>query len=501
MRPPQATARDAEPSVRPRKKQEIHEGVPVHRPAVARLSATAATAIALALLANVPAVADEAFATESARLAGQVRAGLLDAGFDRLVDFDNVVDGVAQPQAALPNIDVAVIELDASGAVIGAANVLYDRDNPAGYVVPIDRVDLAPQGVQFSEWNLDRFEDPSLWAAGPQPGDVVLSSGSKPFMAPYPASVLKVMVGYSILRAVDDGVLALDQKLSFTAVKGEKCGNPASNPRGFKPKPKKGATATVREWMDQMITVSDNYATCALLQALYDVGRLDESNMHFAELGLTTLRMLPRVPAVGSGWLSGTMTMGALDTARLMLIVAGAPGTLWTAGNRTVTAAELTDVSRTFFLDLLRQQSYNEVLNPVNLCGAPTTDAVQGIPSTVASRWIQADSGSVLTYDGDLVIDFFYDVRPCVAQAEVEFAHKTGLISVAGADAGIVTALPGEDGRRYVVAVQSSVGYRYGAPDWATSTPDACEGSPYVCYPPAFGRLGKAIDDAVKSRP
>ena len=166
-----------------------------------------------------------------------------------------------------------------------------------------------------------------------------------------------------------------------------------------------------------------------------------------------------------------------------------------------MTAQELSDSSRAFFLDLLRQQSFNEVLNPVNLCGAPETDAVQGIPSTVSDRWIQTDSGSVLTYDGDLVIDFFYDVRPCLEQAEVEFAHKTGLISVAGADAGIVTALPGQDGRRYVVAVQSSVGYRFGAPEWATSSPNACEDAPFVCYPPAFGRLGKAIDEAVKARP
>lgn len=473
----------------------------MRRPTVVRLAGAGAVAVALSLLATAEAAADAAFTAESARLAEQVRSGLIAAGFDQLVDFNNVVDGVAQRQAALPNIDVAVIELDASGAVIGAANILYDRDNPGGYVVPIDRHDLAPKGVQFSEWNLDRFDNQSLWEAGPQPGDVVLTDGRKPFMAPYPASVLKVMVGYSILRAVDDGLLPLDQKLRFTNVKGETCGSPASNPRGFKPKPQNGATATVRGWMDQMITVSDNYATCVLLQALYDVGRLDESNQHFAELGLETLRMQPRLPEVGSGWLSGTMTMGALDTARLLLIVSGAPGTLWSVGDRAVTAAELSPSSRAFFLELLRQQSFNEVLNPVNRCGAPVTAAVQGIPSSVSSRWVQPHSGSVLTYDDDQVIDFSYDVRPCVAAAQVEFAHKTGLISVTGADAGIVTALPGQDGRRYVVAVQSSVGYRYGAPQWATSSPNACEGSPYICYPPAFGRLGKAIDDAVKARP
>jgi hypothetical protein len=429
-----------------------------------------------------------------------VRAGLVGAGFADLVDFDNVVDGVAQPQRNLPNVDVAVIELSESGEVLGAANVLYDRDKPDGFVVPVERADLAPQGVAFSEWNLERFEDDALWAAGPQPGDEELTAGTTPFMAPYPASVLKVMVGYSVLRAVDDGLLTLDTKLSYQKVKGESCAYGPSNPRGFKPKPKKGATETVAGWMDQMITVSDNFATCALLQALYDVDRLDEAGEHFAALGLDTLRMQPRVPEVGNGWLSGTMTMAGMDTARLMLIVAGVPGTLWTHDGEVVTAAELSDESREFFLALLREQSFNEVLNPVNLCDAPASDAVQGIPSTVSDRWVQPDTGSVLTYDGDLVIDFFYDVRPCTATAEVEFAHKTGLISVAGSDTGIVTALAGEDGRRYVVAVQSSVGYRFGDPAWAGSSPNACEGAPYVCYSTAFGRLGKAVDDAVKGR-
>jgi hypothetical protein len=35
--------------------------------------------------------------------------------------------------------------------------------------------------------------------------------------------------------------------------------------------------------MDQMIAVSDNHAACAVLQALYDVGQLDECNRHFAD--------------------------------------------------------------------------------------------------------------------------------------------------------------------------------------------------------------------------
>jgi hypothetical protein len=193
--------------------------------------------------------------------------------------------------------------------------------------------------------------------------------------------------------------------------------------------------------------------------------------------------------------------MGSLDTARLLLLVAGARGPLWTSPNhRTVTAdAGLSQSSRKYFESVLAQQSFNEVLNPVNLCDS--TDAMQGIPSTVANRWIDSATGHVVTYDGDLPIDFGYDVRPCTARAEVKFAHKTGLVSFAGSDAGIVRALPGQDGRTYVVAIQSSIGYRYGDPDWAAANPNACEDAPYVCYPRGFGRVGKAVDDLVKARP
>jgi hypothetical protein len=53
------------------------------------------------------------------------------------------------------------------------------------------------------------------------------------------------------------------------------------------------------------------------------------------------------------------------------------------------------------------------------------------------------------------------DVRPYNRRAEVEFAHKTGLTSQAGADAGIVTSLPGAPERRYVVAVFTNLGQRF----------------------------------------
>jgi hypothetical protein len=257
----------------------------------------------------------------------------------------------------------------------------------------------------------------------------------------------------------------------------------------------------VHGWLDQMITVSDNFATCVLLQAIYDQGALDAENQHFLDLGLGTFRMRPQLPQVGSGWLSGTMSMGALDTTKLLLLVSGAGGRLWTSpsGAPVSAASGLSTTSRQVLLGLLGEQSFNEVLNPVNLCGSG--DAVQGIPSTVSQRWVDQGTGNVVTYDGDLVIDFGYDTRPCQTAAQVDFAHKTGLTYNAGGDAGIVRAVPGQDGRWYLVAALTSVGYRFGDADWNKSKPNACEGSPYVCYPRAFGRLGGAVDSLVKARP
>jgi hypothetical protein len=151
------------------------------------------------------------------------------------------------------------------------------------------------------------------------------------------------MVAFTILRMVDDGTFALSTPVTFRNVRGDTCGAAPSNPNGLKPAPKAdGATDTVAGWLDQMITVSDNFATCVLLQAIYDRGRLDEANAYFDAIGLPTLRMRPSQPWVGSGWSTGTMVMGALDTAKLLLIASGASGTLWTTPQgRRVTAGEL----------------------------------------------------------------------------------------------------------------------------------------------------------------
>ncbi|MEO7422209.1 MAG: hypothetical protein ABIU87_07430 [Ornithinibacter sp.] len=109
------------------------------------------------------------------------------------------------------------------------------------------------------------------------------------------------------------------------------------------------------------------------------------------------------------------------------------------------------------------------------------------------ARWVGPD-GSVFV-DG---LRYAGDVRPCNGTAEVVFAHKTGLTENYGSDAGIVTALPGRDGRQYIVAVLSNLGYRYSD---ASAAADAAHPSPDgsgVCYSQKFAELGRAIDDLAR---
>ena len=457
-------------------------------PASAQPATTGATT-AEADTAAAPPAAGGRTSRESQRLAVGLAAAVRDAGFDQLVDYTTVVDGVAQPARALPNVDVAVIELDRRGHVVGAANVLYDRDSPEGHVVELDRRTLQPQDVRFTQWRGARWDDQADWDAGPEDSDVLAgpADASKEFMVPYPASVLKVMVAYGVLSLVDEGTLDLDQPVTYRRVGRQACAYA----------PEISVRYTLDRWLEQMTTVSDNVATCVLLQLLHDTGGIERTNAEFARLGLTTLRMEPSQPEIGTGWSSGRMTMGALDTARLMLLVAGTKHELWRApdGSRVTGDTGLSRESQDYYRSLLLDQSFHEVLSTGNLCGSQ--DSALGIPALVPERWLDPETGNVVTAG----IDFGYDARPCNEAAEVTFAHKTGLVTFSGNDAGIVRALPGEDGRWYVVAVHSNAGYRFGDADQATSDPDACTGAPYVCYPRAYARLGAGVDALVEARP
>jgi hypothetical protein len=203
-------------------------------------------------------------------------------------------------------------------------------------------------------------------------------------------------------------------------------------------------------------------------------------------------------PASGANWGIGKLTMTSLDTARLLLLVNGAPDVLWrTPGGKPVRADVLSSESRDLFLDLLGDQGWNDILTTANWCGRgyPTP----GIPSLVADRWVDEDAGTV-TVAGK---QFGQDVRPCNDRAEVSFAHKTGFTYNYLADAGIVRSLNGEDGD-YVIVMMSNLGYRYSDPRQAGVTKPVCGDDPAqdqgVCYTEKFAGLGRAVDDIVRRR-
>jgi hypothetical protein len=424
------------------------------------------------------------------------------AGLHEVIDFGPVDDACpyepwcpspAPAIASPPNVDVAVIELRRNGRARRAANVLLSRDHPQGLVVPIDR-NLAASAVRFRRWDIDRWNGGTFasdgtqtttkgWADNPPrtPADDIVAGrehAAVEFMAPYPASLFKLLVAFHTLRLVDRGVLDLDASYAY---------DPAGGCGGAGP-----GTETNRAWMDAMITSSDNRAACALLKQLHGLGEVAAMNAELGELGLGTLQVNGTSALTGGIWQPGQIHMTALDTARLLWLVEGAPGTLWNRPDgRPVTARVLSDSSRAVLRGLLAGQGFNDALSTTNFCGLEYPSA--GIPQRIAERWIDPGDGTV-TVAG---IPYGQDVRPCNAAAEVTFAHKTGLTYNYSSDAGVVRSLPGKPRRRYVVAFLSNLGYRYGDRQFATSATLPCFGIG-VCHTERIARLGARIDDLVR---
>jgi len=430
------------------------------------------------------------------------------ASFDEVNDFGPVEDffppSRAPRIATPPNVDVAVIELDREGEMSAVANVLLSRDYPSGLKVPTNR-NHGTDAVRWLKWDIDRWNGGTFgvnqgalrqlstkgWTTNPDltaNDDIVLPSGSKPyaFMSPYPASLFKVLVAYHVMTMVDDGSLSLDQPFTYQAAG-------------------KNETRAISDWMDPMITYSDNQSTRALLRLLHERKQIDPMNAGFRRLGLGTLQINATNPGSGGDWKPGDIHMTALDTARLLWLIDGAPEdyVLWeNAQGDPVTPAELSDSSRAYLKDLLAQQGYNEALTTSNfgtyerrgvVYGAPNTRP--GIPSLVPSRWIDPEEGTV-TVDG---VPYGQDVRYYNdREAEVSFAHKTGLTYNYGSDAGIVESLHGKPYRHYIIAYLSNLGYRYTDDVFADR-----KSYPYldpvggIAYTQRIPALGKAIDAGI----
>ena len=206
--------------------------------------------------------------------------------------------------AHFPSIDLA-LALYAPGAAPRYANVLFSREHPRGVVAPLGRDAGAVSGLRFDA-DLQDAQGVSIawrpdadWAS--LPFERLAGDGPLRFVAPYPASVLKLMVALGIGLARDRGLIE-------------------AWPAALEP----------------MITVSDNAATTELVALLHRLDLIEPLHAEFARCGLTTLRLRGTTAAGGWGNSDGSgvgrIQMTAWDTLRLLwLIDAETPQAPWLA--------------------------------------------------------------------------------------------------------------------------------------------------------------------------
>lgn len=386
-----------------------------------------------------------------------------------------------------PSVDVAVIAFQ-DGCQPAYTNVLMSRDFPQGHVAPIDPQTLEVQGIQ---WKKDQD---GLWDKGVNWNnlslqDLVAGTSGTRYPVPYPASLLKLMTGVKIVQLIDQGDIQLSDNYTYL----------------------NGPTKTIEQWLDEMITISSNEATFAMLKLLHDRGEivsvvpagqrrlpcsqqtertetLNTTNDLFASLGLDTLQMSRTRGCDGSFYNSagsgvGWHHMTAWDTARLLwLLDTAAPTPAWLVNGLPVSTTFMSNSAKDLLVNrFLGEQGFHEVLSTTATCGTPGRS--EGIPADLPNRWIAPD-GSV-TIDGIHLSD---DARPCDAAAEVTFAHKTGLTENYGSDAGIVKAFE-VGGRHYIISFISNLGYRYVNTCFTTN----------ICYTQKIPAMGLAIDNFLEN--
>ncbi len=267
-------------------------------------------------------------------------------------DFAATADGWAggAPQAQFPSIDLAVAAFPRGRPPLWA-NVLFSREHSEGVVAQIDTNAGAVQNIRFDADQQDAQGNSVAWLPGAdwqrltwQP---LAGAGPQRFVAPYPASLLKLMVAVGVAMAVDRGL----------------AGWPAA--------------------LEPMLTVSDNDATTECVALLHRVGHVDALNRRLHELGLHTLQLNGTQPS--GGWRNadgagvGHIHMTAWDTVRLLwLLDAQAPPPPWLPAG----AALLSEAARAHLHGVLRRQALDEILSSGALRGVPGW--VPGLPDAPA---------------------------------------------------------------------------------------------------------------------
>lgn len=276
---------------------------------------------------------------------------LLDAV--RRQDFGATPDAMqgGAATADFPSLDLAVVAFPAGRPPV-AANVLFSRDFPEGIVAGIgDRfgpvVDVHyladPRDAELRSiaWLPGADWDRMAWRT--------LAGAGRPrrFVAPYPASLLKMLVAVGIALRVEAGTL----------------GWPYAE-------------------LEAMITRSDDAATTALVARLHRTGGIEPLQRRLSDCGLDTLRF--EGTAADGGWGNaagagvGKIQMTAWDSARLMwLLDADAPSAPWLAPG----AELVSPASRARLRGWLEAQRCNEILSSSSL--RDVAGWVPGLPEDV----------------------------------------------------------------------------------------------------------------------
>ncbi|MBV8603392.1 MAG: hypothetical protein JO224_01780 [Pelomonas sp.] len=324
------------------------------------------------------------------------------------------------PVEAHPSIDLAVARFAPGTAPIWA-NVLFSREHPEGFAATVPADAGAVADVSFLADQLDAQLVSPVWQPGAdwtriafQP---LFGQGPRRVVAPYPGSLVKMMVLVGVARAVDAGRTRWDRPLGES-----------------------GETRPAGDWAFDMTALSCNRSTDVLVAHLHEIGVLDDETqgpheLHrlFANLGLPGLR-IARTRADG-GWRNvsgagvGQLQMTAWDALRLFwLIDPDAPPAPWLPD----TQAPLLGASLAHVMHCLRHQRLHHVLS---------SSALRHLP----------------------------DWRPGIPDADGCFAHKTGNTENYTSNAGIVR-IAGARARHYLVALTSNLGNRYAPHPEAVTT-------------------------------